>query len=396
MVPRPFVTIPSRRPLHIILAALTILLAVMLVLSAVRTYRSLNDQRAVFLRGRVATLAAHLETVPEEQWQRVLAEEEEALTGFTVLDRPSSPESLAPLWDGRELFRTESVKTVPPVFRAYIPFHSSGSLRVARIDIAESAADFLTEHAQHHLWLVALGGLLIVALTVLTVRSAEQLARGERRQMELQHLATLGEMSATLAHEIRNPLGTIKGFVQLLAEKLEGAHAPLLTPVLAETTRLEELVRDLLLYGRPALPSFQTVHSSKLEDIVRMHAPQAETAVAPLSIQTDPQLLEQVLLNLLRNAAEAVRDKADGTVRFELIGAAECAVLRVLDNGPGIPEKVRRRLFEPFYTTKASGTGLGLSVSKKLVESLGGHLTIEPRPSGGTVAEILLPLRRDA
>lgn len=127
MVPRPFVTIPSRRPLHIILAALTILLAVMLVLSAVRTYRSLNDQRAVFLRGRVATLAAHLETVPEEQWQRVLAEEEEALTGFTVLDRPSSPESLAPLWDGRGFFRTESVNTVPPVFRAYIPFHSSDS-----------------------------------------------------------------------------------------------------------------------------------------------------------------------------------------------------------------------------------------------------------------------------
>lgn len=396
MVPGPLVTLPSRRPLHIVLAAFTILLAVVLVLSAVRTYHSLADQRAVYLRGRVATLAAHLETVAEEHWPRVLAEEEEALTGFAVLDRPSSPESLAPLWDGRELFRTESVNAVPPVFRAYVPFHSGGGLRVARIDIAESAADFLTAHAGHHLLLVVLSGLSIVLLTVLTVRGAERLARAERRQLELQHLATLGEMSATLAHEIRNPLGTIKGFVQLLAEKLDGAHASLLSPVLSETSRLEELVRDLLLYGRPAAPALQRVHASRFEEFVRIHAPQAVTSVAPLSLQTDPQLLEQVLLNLLRNAADAIRDQPDGVIHFEVIGAGDCAVIRIADNGPGIPEAVRQRLFEPFYTTKASGTGLGLSVSNKLVESLGGHLTIEPRPSGGTVAEILHPLHRDA
>jgi signal transduction histidine kinase len=390
-VPNPF-----RRPLHILLAALTILLAVALVLSAIRTHGELRAQRAVYLRSRVATLAGHLENVPEEKWEEVMAEEEEALTAFAVLDRPSSPESLAPLWEGRELFRTERLDSQPPVFRAYVPFHSAGSLRIARIDIAESAADFLTEHAQHHLWLVALGGALIVVLTGLTVRGAERLARAERRQAELQHLATLGEMSATLAHEIRNPLGTMKGYVQLLAEKLDGAHASLVSPVLTETTRLEALVRDLLLYGRPAAPVFQTVHSSRMEEIVRQHAPQIGTDVAPLTLETDPQLLEQVLLNLVRNALEAIRDRPAGRVEFEVLGAGSCARLRVLDNGPGIPEAVRLRLFEPFYTTKASGTGLGLSISRRLVESLGGHLTIEPRPTGGVVAEILLPLRHDA
>ena len=394
-----------RRPLHILLAASTILCAAALVFSAIRTYQELHAQRAVFLRSRVASLAAHLETippsVPESQWQQILVEEEESLTGLAILDRPSSPDSLAPLWDGRELFRTESLSTPVPTLRAYVPFHHGG-LHIARIDIAESAADFLVEHARHHLWFVALGGLLIVGLTVLTVRNADRAALAERRHLELQHLATLGEMSASLAHEIRNPLGTIKGFAQLLAEKLNGAHAALVTPILSETTRLEDLVKDLLLYGRPALPDFQSVHTTQIEATLRQHAQhlidtttiQFQTTVHPFSLETDPQLLEQLLLNLLRNSIEAVRPQPAGLVNLEITATADCAILRLLDNGPGLSEEARRRLFEPFYTSKASGTGLGLSISRKLAESLGGHLSLDPRPTGGLSAEILLPLRR--
>lgn len=400
-------TLPARRrPLHLILAAVTIVCAALLVLSAIRTYQELNGQRAVFLRSRVAALAAHLETlppsVPEADWQKLLTDEEEALTGLAVLDRPSSPEILAPLWDGRELFRTERIGGPAPIFRAYVPFHSGAGLRIARIDIAESAADFLVEHARHHLWFVAFGGLLIVGLTVLTVRNAERAALAERRQLELQHLATLGEMSASLAHEIRNPLGTIKGFAQLLEEKLNGAHAALLTPILSESSRLENLVKDLLLYGRPALPAFASAASSQVEAIVGQHAQHlidaphlrfASTA-QPFSFDTDLQLLEQILLNLLRNAIDAVRAQPAGLIQFEISATAECAVLRIADNGPGLSEEARRRLFEPFYTSKATGTGLGLSISRKLVESLGGHLSLDTGASGGLTAEIRLPLHR--
>jgi signal transduction histidine kinase len=403
------VILPARRrPLHIILAASTVLCAAALVFSAIRTYQELHAQRAVFLRSRVAALAAHLETippsVPESQWQQILAEEEDALTGLAILDRPSSPAALAPLWDGRELFRTESLSAPVPTLRAYVPFHHGPGIHIARIDIAESAADFLVEHARHHLWFVALGGLLIVGLTVLTVRNADRAALAERRQLKLQHLATLGEMSASLAHEIRNPLGTIKGFAQLLAEKLNGAHAALVTPILSETTRLEDLVKDLLLYGRPTLPNFQSVHTTNIEATLRQHAQHLidsptlhfETTVHPFSLDTDPQLLEQLLLNLLRNAIDAVRPQPAGHVNLEITATAECAILRILDNGPGLSEEARRRLFEPFYTSKASGTGLGLSISRKLAESLGGHLTLDPRPTGGLSAEILLPLHRNA
>lgn len=396
-----------RRPLHIILAASTILCAAALVFSAIRTYQELNAQRAVFLRSRVAALAAHLETIPpaipESQWQQILADEEESLIGLAILDRPSSPDTLAPLWEGRELFRTESIASPVPTFRAYVPFHDGPGLHIARIDIAESAADFLVEHARHHLWFVALGGLIIVGLTVLTVRNADRAALAERRQLELQHLATLGEMSASLAHEIRNPLGTIKGFAQLLAEKLNGTHAPLLTPILSETTRLEALVKDLLLYGRPALPTFQSVHTTRIEATLRQHAQhlidsphlQLESTVHPFSFDTDPQLLEQLLLNLLRNAIDAMRPQPAGLVNFEITATADCAVLRLLDNGPGLSEEARRRLFEPFYTSKASGTGLGLSISRKLAEALGGHLSLDPRPAGGLSAEIILPLHHN-
>ena len=404
----PLVKSPGRRPLHIIFAAFTVLLAALLVASAIRTYLALDSQRDVFLRSRVAALAAHLEsissTVPESEFQSILAEEEDSLTGLEIIDRPSSPGALAPLWDGRELFRTEYLKSTPPVFRAFVPIHISGSLHVARIDVAESAADFLVDHARHHLWLTAFGGILIVFLTVFAIRRADQLARSERRHLELQHLATLGELSATLAHEIRNPLGTIKGFVQLLAEKRDGANDPLIAPILSETTRLEDLVKDLLLYGRPSIPTFQSVRSNQIEEIVRRHATHLinspttkfESSFVPLSLETDPQLLEQILLNLLRNSIDAVASQPDGLLTFEIAGAGDCAILRILDNGPGLSPEAIARLFEPFYTSKSSGTGLGLSISRKLADALGGHLTIEPRPSGGVAAEILLPLHRNA
>jgi len=397
------VTKPPRHSLHLLLTALTFLLAAMLMLSALRTYQELSDQRVVYLRSRVATLAARLESippsVPQSEWQQLIAAEEDSLAALAILDRAGSDASLAPLWDGRELFRTESIFATPALFRAYVPFHSNGHLLLARIDIAADSADFLTAHAIHHLILVGAGGLLIVILSLVSLYGASRLAHAERRQVELQNLATLGEMSAALAHEIRNPLGTIKGFAQLLQEKLHGQHDSLLTPILSETSRLEALVRDLLLYGRPAQPVLGPVKSHFLEQLVRQHAPQAprlDNSVAPFTLITDPNLLEQVLLNLLRNAFDAAGSQPDGFVRFEALATPHHAILRVVDNGPGLSEAASARLFEPFFTTKATGTGLGLSISRKLIEALGGSLTISSPPAGGLAAEIRLPLHPHA
>lgn len=360
----------------------------LLILSAWQTFQSLEDQREVYLRSRVAALAARLETLPahpgreEQQTLEALSQEEPALAGLEIHDHPS-PE-LEALWNGRELFRVERAQRR---YRAYVPFHRQGTLHVARIDLDESASDFLVEHARRHLTLVVLVGILIAALSGLT-------ARAWRRQLELEHLAQIGKMSAALAHEIRNPLGTIKGYAQLLAEQQKPGDAAFLTPILEETSRLEQLVKDLLLYGRPAHAHPAEVESSRIAEVVERHAGryawrmQFHAAVSPFRLKTDLSLLEQILLNLLRNAAEVA-----SAVRFEAQTEGREAVLRVVDNGPGLTVEAERRLYEPFYTSKASGTGLGLCISRKLAGTLGGTLRIANVASGhGVLAELRLPI----
>jgi signal transduction histidine kinase len=362
-------------------------LPVLLILSAWQTYRSMEDQKEVYLRSRVAALAARLETFPpasgsEAEALETLTEEEPGLAGLAIHDQPS-PE-LAALWNGQELFRVERT---PRLYRAYIPFHRDGRIQVARIDLDSAAADFLVEHAQHHLFLVVLVGVLIVVLSVMT-------ARAWRRQLELEHLAQIGKMSAALAHEIRNPLGTIKGYAQLLAEQGREEQQSFLKPILDEASRLEQLVKDLLAYGRPAHPHLSAVESQRLVELMQVHARryaaqvELRTDVSPFVLQTDLSLLEQILLNLLRNAAEVA-----GVIRFEVQADGRDAVLRVVDNGPGLSTEAERRMFEPFFTSKASGTGLGLCISQKLAAALGGTLRVANVASGhGVIAEVRLPL----
>jgi two-component system C4-dicarboxylate transport sensor histidine kinase DctB len=110
-----------------------------------------------------------------------------------------------------------------------------------------------------------------------------------------------------------------------------------------------------------------------------------------LSVHVDQDRLVQVCVNLLQNAYDAVRDKPDGQVSVEALAEDDAVVIRIEDNGPGIPDEVRARLFEPFATTKAHGTGLGLYTSYMLVRSMHGDLFLDARPGSGTVASVRLP-----
>ena len=201
-----------------------------------------------------------------------------------------------------------------------------------------------------------------------------------------------------LAHEIRNPLGTIKGFAQLLEERAAPEQLPLLRPIISETVRLEGLVKDLLLYGRPLQVERKPACASGIAGRLSAHALGLELTnglalqVADVAFQTDSNLLEQALLNLLRNAAEALRGRPDALCRLECDVVNRHVVWRVIDNGPGLSAEARKRLFEPFYTTKSFGSGLGLSITRKLAGSLGGELRIGDAPAGGTLAELWLPL----
>ena len=388
---------------RIALGAGAVVLPVLLTFSAVQTFRSLADLRADLLRNRAASLAARLETQPpaQDQWE-VLAETEPALLDLQVFrpDAPVQDSTARSILEGRELYVVERLKQErTAVFRAYIPFHREGQTLVARIDLDETAADSILIPARNNVVVATISGLAILFMAVFLIQSALRRAQLERNQLQMQHLAHLGRMAAVLAHEIRNPLGTVKGFVQLALEKADAAVKPLLEPVLAETARMEALVRDLLLYGRTPTPVMRMVQwqeiRSRLEAStkavldgknIRLTVEEGDGA-----LYVDPDLANHVLVNLVRNSVEAVGDRPGSILVTKRNRPENRVVVAVADDGPGIPADALRRLFEPFFTTKAAGTGLGLPIAKKLTEALGGRLEIQNRPQGGVEAKLILP-----
>lgn len=383
--------------------AATIALPSVLIFSSIQTFLELDAQRDVYLRERAAHIAGTLEVAsthdePIRQTIEALAESEPHLRDLRVTMRPDDAAGnpgLQAVWNGRELFHTEFLNTGGArTYRVYVPFHSAGQMNVAQIDLDVAASDFLVTHARHNVIVSVIGGIVLVLISVYSLRAA-------KRAAELEHLAQLGTMSAVLAHEIRNPLGTIKGFVQLALESGGTTLASLLTPVLEQTHRLESLVNDLLVYGRPPVPSIREIRWTDLATTLRAHAHQLTTnrdiqvsiADSTAVFSSDPNLLEQVLLNLIRNAVDAVDKTPGARVEVAANAASSTVELQVRDNGPGIAPDLRGKVMQPFFTTKAFGTGLGIPISVRLAQSLRGTLDLQPATPHGTIATVRLPLR---
>jgi two-component system sensor histidine kinase HydH len=397
-----------RKPGRYILAAVSVVLPLVLLLSSLRTLRALDGMRSVYLRDRAASIAARLETLPAID-QDTLASIEEAEPGLVEL-RVLAPDGQGPdaevvraLGEGRELFHNSEIAGQgPTIYRSYIPFHAGGQLRIARIDMSGAAADFLVVHARHNVLVATVAAVVLVILFAYVFWSRRRAAWLVLRQAQLEHLAHLGKMSSVLAHEIRNPLATIKGFAQLAVEKGGPPAAELLGPALQETGRLERLVDDLLLYGREPEVRMRLAEWKQVRTQLEAHARaminsrpiRFECELCDWRWETDPDLLLQALLNVARNSFDAIGE-AGGTVRVSVVNSGGKGLTIVVeDDGPGIPDKVRARLFEPFFTTKSFGTGLGLSITRKLVERLGGRFWIGPREAGGTRAELCFPEAR--
>ncbi|MCU0661040.1 MAG: ATP-binding protein [Myxococcota bacterium] len=246
---------------------------------------------------------------------------------------------------------------------------------------------------------------LLVLLVLMTARQARTLSREQamhRTMAEQKRLAELGRLSAVLAHEIRNPLGAIKGFAQYAREKLPSGSALQedMQTIVVESGRLERLVRSLLSYAKP---THLNVGPNDVRGIVRRAAKMTEHAAReagqtlamelaeePLVAILDPDEMTQALLNLMVNAVEAM-EKPGGQVRIVAHGAPSCVRVDVYDTGAGIPQELRERLFEPFVTAKSSGTGLGLAVAARIVKAHGGYIEIEDRTEGGTRFTVCLP-----
>lgn len=223
------------------------------------------------------------------------------------------------------------------------------------------------------------------------IERAVEAVRMRRRLVERERLAALGEAAAVMAHEVRNPIGSILNAVTLLGR--DGVPSDALLPVIAEESRrLERIVSNLLTLGRPLEPKLASVSLVALAGAARdlylsreadvSVAVQIDESGAGLWASLDPALIELAVLNVLRNAVQASPERGCVRVRTEARGADHVA-LCVDDEGPGFPNGAVARIFEPFYTTRASGTGVGLAVVRRLVEACGGRVEAQSSPEGG-------------
>lgn len=237
-----------------------------------------------------------------------------------------------------------------------------------------------------------------ISLLLLTLGLWLALAREERRRVRSERerqLATLGEMSAVLAHEIRNPLASLKGHAQLLGEQLGGdarLHKKVVR-IVDEAKRLEELTSTLLdlvrsssVAPKPTDPAALLRESAHAVDPARIRV---DTAHAPSSWPLDALRLDQVLKNLLQNALQA--SPPDAQVQASVSVERGRLVMRVRDHGAGLPPGEEQQLFEPFFTTRVKGTGLGLAVARRIVELHGGRITAENAAGGGALFTLWLP-----
>jgi len=256
---------------------------------------------------------------------------------------------------------------------------------------------------------------------VVIFQDVTEVAAMERELRRSERLAAVGALSASIAHEIRNPLAAISGSVQMMDASRDEVHDEskrLREIVIREVDRLDQLIDEFLQYARPGEPHFEVVSlEDAAEDVVEMLGAGGESGVqvervieSGLTVRADPAQLRQVLWNLLLNASQAMPD--GGRVRLEgrtvpqeasqgergmdriedVETKPHWAEIAVLDQGGGIPAEVADRMFDPFFTTKSHGTGLGLAMVHRMVQDHGGSIRLEgAQREFRTAIRLLLP-----
>lgn len=265
---------------------------------------------------------------------------------------------------------------------------------------------------------------------------AENRAEIERlHQFEMaraEHLATIGELAAGLAHEIRNPLAGIAGVVEVMGRELpkESSSRAVLPEVQNEIHHIQAILNDLLAYARPRLPEFHLADlNATVEQAVFLARQQIRTKPIEITLDTDktlprishdPVQIQQVVLNLLLNGIQAIHGQGKIEVALgkelspastevksvaqeslavedpfsKIVGQNEWAVIRIRDTGKGIPRESLPKIFKPFFTTRKEGTGLGLPLAKGIVESHKGKIEVTSEPGQGAQFEVWLPMLR--
>jgi signal transduction histidine kinase len=230
---------------------------------------------------------------------------------------------------------------------------------------------------------------------------------------EKEHLAALGELSAGIAHEFRNPLGAIQGNAQFLSEEI--AHddlAGVALEICNEVKGLERIIRNFLQFARPVQPDVSSVDLCRVihEEISAMEKVCARKTQMELvsekesvPVEIDENLFRQVIRNCIENACQAMEEQGKLVIKMEIIlsdpdtfKSCEHCVIRFIDTGPGVPVELTEEVFKPFFTTREEGTGLGLAIVKKIVLMHNGFVEFEQRHERGAVLRITFPVMHDS
>lgn len=405
---------------HIMLAS-GLLLTALLLWFAFANCRSAIPVAHCYLRGLALSLGQAIESLAIRDTSLHLLSDFKSndIAYFAVIGR-----------DGRFLFHSNGDLIHEPVEdQRYKPVLASPVITDERIELGTGEVVFEAQQQLHlangplvlrlalHTWQAdqiirraRVGGGMILLLLVsswglgmwsMYLQRRDLLRREELARQE--QLAQLGKLGAVLAHEVRTPLAGIKGFAQLLGERLvEPRQQTYVDKIVGESERLEGLVEDLLTYARQETePKGISLLTESILGAWEGLAASAEQSNIRLQLDGDsgvsvlcPQdRLRQILLNLFTNALQAMPD--GGTVQVVLSNTPEQAMVQVIDHGRGFTAESLKRAFDPFFTTRPSGSGLGLAVCRKIVEGYGGTITAANNSNGGAVITLCLPLAKD-
>ena len=242
-------------------------------------------------------------------------------------------------------------------------------------------------------------GMFVIIRDITAIKDKEELIRKSEK------LAIAGELAAAVGHEIRNPLTSIKGFLQLLQDKdAADKEKHYYTIMLSEIERINSIVSEFIVLAKPQVINNQNENiTSLLSDVITLLETLAIVKNIEVTKEFEPNVslvkcegnqIKQVLINIFKNAIEAVANK--GKIHIMVSQMNKDSVrIRFMDNGPGIPTDLISRLGEPFYTTKEKGTGLGLMVSYKIIENHRGRINISSEMNKGTTVDIILPASKE-
>ncbi|MSM39419.1 MAG: histidine kinase [Geobacter sp.] len=315
--------------------------------------------------------------------------------------RESDSRSRAVLLKGEAIERRVTLGTGEKAYEFISPLHIAGKPLILRLTLHTYRADAVIRQAELNMFILLS---LLLAGWVLSALIYRYAVREEMHHLAMarqESLARLGEMGAMLAHEIRNPLGGIKGFAQVIEKRpTDERNRGFAQRIVAETLRLEALVNNLLAYSRTDRLAPTVLRLDELiahtVSLIRPEAEEQQIAIFSdcpegLQIQGDRDRLGQVLLNLAKNAIQAMPE--GGSLNLVAAASAMAVTIAVSDSGQGIEADIMDRIFEPFFTTRSKGTGLGLALCKKIVEEHSGTIGVKSVTGQGTTISITLPAR---